>query len=264
MREIRIVTHVRGIAAAELEPGADKPSCRRPLHGVPARDRPGEGNEIHARVTDDALRVGMAHVQCLERSLRQPCLTQALFKPFCAQRCLRRVLEHDDVARHERRHDAVHGNQVRVIPRGDGEHHAEGLAAQEAMEPRLGTDVDVGEGLGRDGDHVTGAFERPAHFVRRIADRPTHLPGQFLCDVIAMRLECVAKAFEDCRALSHGYRAPDALGEACGREGSLYLDGRGEGPLDVDASVDRGDGALGGHGGKLGQQAVKSLAVPLK
>jgi hypothetical protein len=91
---------------------------------VPARDRSGERDEIHARVTNDTFCVRMAQVQRLEGTLRQARLAQALLEPLGAQRGLRRVLEDDDVARHERRHDAVHGDEVRVVPRRDGENHA--------------------------------------------------------------------------------------------------------------------------------------------
>jgi len=96
--EVGIVAYVRRIATAELEPGADEPVGRRALHRVAARDRPGERDEVHARIANHALGVRVAQVQGLESALGQAGLAQAFVEPFRAQRCLRRVLEDYDVA----------------------------------------------------------------------------------------------------------------------------------------------------------------------
>ena len=71
VREIRIVTHIRGIAAAELEARADEALRHGALNGVPARDRAGERNERDARVLHDALRVLVREMQHLEHAFRQ-------------------------------------------------------------------------------------------------------------------------------------------------------------------------------------------------
>jgi hypothetical protein len=100
--------------------------------------------------------------------------------------------------------------------------------------------------------------------VPRIADRPAHLPGEFLRDFFAIRLECVAEAAEDCRSLGHGYRAPAALRQARVLERGLYLGGTSQRALDEDAAVDRGNGALDGHGGKGFRQVGEILPASLK
>ena len=114
-------------------------------------------------------------------------------KRLRAKRRLCRMLEHDHVAGHQRRHDAVDGDQVRVVPGGDREHDAERLASQEAPEPLLRPDVDVRERLGRDRDHVPCTLERAAHLVRPVADGSPHLPGEFLRDGVAPPLERFAE-----------------------------------------------------------------------
>ena len=80
MGQVGVVAHIGRILAAELEPRADEAIGCRALHGVPARDRAGEGHEIDTRVADDTLRVRVAQVQRLEHALRQAGLAQASSK----------------------------------------------------------------------------------------------------------------------------------------------------------------------------------------
>ena len=53
-----------------------------------------------------------------------------------------------------------------------------GTLADESGEARLVADVDVGERLLGHRDHVAGALLEPGDLVRRVADRPAHLPGE--------------------------------------------------------------------------------------
>jgi hypothetical protein len=163
MLEVGIGPYVRGIVAPELEPSAGETPGGRALNRVPALDRARERNEVDARVADHALGVGMREVQDLEESGGQPGLRETGGELFGAQRRLRGMLEDHSVARHERGHDAVHGDQVRIVPGGDREHHAQRLAADEAREPGLRPHVDVVQGAGGGVDHEARAFQRAAH-----------------------------------------------------------------------------------------------------
>ena len=128
---------------------------------------------------------------------------EAFGEALGAQRRLRRMLEQHDVAGHERGHHAVDGDQVREIPGGDREHHAERLAPEETVEVRLAADVDVGERGGRDADHVARALERAAHLVGRVAQRPAHLPAELGRELGGVRLEGRTEALHEPRTLRH-------------------------------------------------------------
>ncbi len=167
------------------------------LHGMATGDRARERDEVDARIANRALRVLVTHVQSLEYAVRQARFLQRLCETLGAQRRLRRMLENDSVAGHQCRHDAVHRDEIRIVPGGDRQHDAERLAANEAREVFFRTGVDVGERCRRDRDHVTRAFERAAHFVGRVAARPAHLPRQLVRDLVALRFERVAEAVED-------------------------------------------------------------------
>ena len=136
----------------------------------------------------DALGVRVTQVQSLEHAVRQARFAQALREALRAQRRLRGMLQDHRVAGHQCRHDAVHRDEIRIVPGGDREHDAERLAADEAREVLLRPRIDVGERVGRDRDHVARALERAAHFVRRVADRPAHLPRQLERDLVALAL----------------------------------------------------------------------------
>ncbi len=80
----------------------------------------------------------MGEVQGLEHALGQPGRLERLREALGAQRRLRRVLEKHRVAREQGRDQGVHRRQVGVVPGRDHEDHAERLAADEAVEARLG------------------------------------------------------------------------------------------------------------------------------
>ena len=180
----------------------------------------------------------------LEHALGQTRRVEAFGEALGAQRRLRGMLEHHRVAGHERRHHAVHGDQVRVVPRGDGEDHAQRLAPHEAREILLGAGVEIRERLRRDGDHVARALERAAHFVGRVTRGPAHLPGELFGDLRAALLELVAEAREDRGAFGERRIAPVDEGVARRAQGFVDLLRGRERALDVDAPVHRAHGLL--------------------
>src|SRR3712207_1132128 len=117
---------------------------------------------------------------------RQASLFGRTLHPLGAERRLVRVFQEDGVAGDERRDHRVYGRQIRIIPGRNDEHNSERLAADQTLKAVLGPDIEIGERLGRDLDHVPGAFLEAAHLAWREADRASHLPGQLECDLIAM------------------------------------------------------------------------------
>ena len=180
-----VVTHVHRIAAAELEPHADEAAGRRALHRVTAGHRAGEGDEVDARILHDPFRRRViAACSTWNSPSGSPAAASAFGETLGAQWRLRRVLQDDRIAGHQRRHDAVHRDQVRVVPGRDREHDAERLATHEADEAGLRPRIDVGERVRGDTDHVSRALQRAAHLVRGIPQRAAHLPSQFLRDLV--------------------------------------------------------------------------------
>ena len=224
---------------------------RGALHRVTARHRSGECHEIDAWVADHTIGVVMIHVQDLEYALGQPRLAEALREPLRAERRLRRMLEQHYVSGQDRRDDAVDGDQVRVVPRRHRQHDPQRLAAQKARESGLAADVDVRDRLRPDLDHVPRPLERPADLVRRVTDRPTHLPAELGRDRVATCLERGAEARQD-----RGTRSTGTFRQALKRthrplERVLDLRRAGKLALDVHAAVDWTDGALRGHQRRL-------------
>ena len=150
VRDVGVVPHVRRIAAAELEPRADEARRGCPLHGVTARDRAREGDEVDARIADR--RAPCPRDSCAapgstpsgRPASRKQSANRSAHSGVCAE-CLSTTA----LPGEHRRHDAVDGDQVRVVPRRDRQHDAERLAAHEAREVGLRSRVDVGERVRR-------------------------------------------------------------------------------------------------------------------
>jgi hypothetical protein len=115
---------------------------------------------------------------------------------------------------------------------------------QEPRESRLLPHVDVAQRLTGDRDHVPGALERAAHFVRGVAHWPAHLPGDLRGDQVASLLEGIAEPRHDRRALRDRCVAPLALRGARTVERGLDLRRGCQRSLDKDMAVGRRDGAL--------------------
>jgi hypothetical protein len=148
------------------------------------------------------------------------------------------MFQDDGVARHEGRHHAVDRDQVRIVPGGDGEHHAQRFTSHETREVFLRPDVDVAERLRRDLDHMTRAFESAAHFVRRVARRPPHLPSQLCGNLLALGFEGIAEPVQNRGAIRDGDFAPRALRHACAIQRHIDVGGARQRALDVNAVID--------------------------
>src|SRR5688572_1689802 len=257
VRDIGVVAHIRRIAAAELEPGADETLGGGTLHRVTARHRAGERHEIHARVADQAVGFLVAHVQDLEHSIGQPGLAEAFGEPLRAERRLRRMLEQHHVAREDRRYDAVYCDQVRVVPRRHGQHDAQRLAAEKTRKAVLAADVDIRDRFRPDLDHVPRTLEGSADLVRRVTDRPTHLPAKLGGDRVAAGLEGGAEARQDGGTLADRHRAPAAKRTHSVLERTLDLRRTGKLSLRVYVAVYGTDGALHGHASSISDSSTQ-------
>ena len=123
--EIGIGSDVRGVLAAQLQPDLEKaPRCGL-LHAASAGDRAGEAHEADFAARDDPRDRLVTEVQMLEQARGQPARGARLADPLGAKRGLRRVLQNHRVARHQCRHDGIHGGQIRIVPGRDDERNAE-------------------------------------------------------------------------------------------------------------------------------------------
>ncbi len=209
--DVRIVPDVRRIATAQFQPSADESLRRGMLHGVPTGHGAGECDEPDAWITDGLLGRGVRQVHRLEHALGQPRLAKALRETLGAERRLGGVLEHHGIAGHDRRNDAVHGDQVGIVPGRDRQDDAERLAADEAREALARSSLDVRQRFRGDVDHVACPLQRAAHLAGRKPDRPAHLPGQFQRDGVAPCLEFLAELAADRRPGGQARHAPRPL-----------------------------------------------------
>src|SRR5215468_1585315 len=88
VRQVGVGPDIGGIAAAELQPGADEAIGGGSLHGAAAVDRAGEGDEVDARILDDLRGVVMAEMEELEQALRQAAAAQRFEEALGAERRL--------------------------------------------------------------------------------------------------------------------------------------------------------------------------------
>ena len=247
VREIGIRAHVRRVLAAEFETDADEAAGRGALDRCTTSNRAGEGDVADVLVRDETCCRLVAHVQELQQAVRQAGLARRGGEPLGAERRLLRVLQEHRVARHQRRHDGVDRRQVGIVPRRDDEHDADRIAANEAREPGLGADVDIGERLRCQRDHPARTLLEAAHFARRVADRAAHLPGEFLRDRVTIGNERVDERGHQARALGERASAPVALRRDDTREGGSDLRIGGLSPFDIDRAVNGTDRLEGGH-----------------
>ena len=77
--------------------------------------------------------------------------------------------------------------------------------AHEAGEPIDRRDHGIGQGLGRDRDHVTGALLEASDLAGRAPDGPAHLPSDLLGNRLLLGDE----------RIDGGGAHPGALGDAC-------------------------------------------------
>ena len=134
---------------------------------VPPATDPVNATAVDAAVADEPLRVRMGQMQHLKDSRRQTRVREALGEALRGEGSLGGMFEQNRVARHDRRHDAVDGDQKGIVPGRDREHHAVRLAADETAQAGRLTAIDVRKGIGGGTDHVTGSLYGAAHLARR-------------------------------------------------------------------------------------------------
>ena len=131
------MAHVRRIAAAELEPHADEASAAARCMAWPPATEPVNATKATRGSLTTRSVSSCDRCRTWNTPSGRPRLAKAFRETLGAQRRLRGVLQHHGVARHDRRHDAVHRDEIRIVPGRDGEHDAQRLAAHEALEIRL-------------------------------------------------------------------------------------------------------------------------------
>ena len=183
-----------------------------------------------------------------------------------AQQRLGGVLEHDRVARQQRRHDRVDGAQVRVVPRGDHQHRAQRIAADELLEALGSVDRDVGEPLAGDRDHVPRPLlEAAPDLVAAVPHGAAHLVRQLDRDLVGDRPPCRRPSARtspaDRRAASTATRARGVGGRASTASSSSRRHG---GALGVHRTVDRRHDLLHRHGCRLRSRAFGRSGAALE
>jgi hypothetical protein len=121
------------------------------------------------------------------------------------------MLQDDGVARHDRRHHTVDGDEVRIVPGGNRQHHAQRFAADKAREPGFWLGLHVGKGLRRDLDHVTRALFKAAHLAWDGTNGSPHLPGQFGRYFVGLGDKGIDKARTQGGPLGKGHMPPRCL-----------------------------------------------------
>ena len=218
--EIDVGPHVGRVLAAKLEPDAREGARRRPLDRLAGRDRAGEADLIDRAGGDQLRRVVMRQRQRAEQAFRQAGFVHRLLEAVADQQRLRGVLQEHGVAGHQRRHDRIDRRQIRIVPRRDGEHDADRLARDVALEAGLRLRNDVG-----------AARSRPARSSRaraprsRSARRRRSGSGGPSARRARARSRRASPAWRrrrlrqgSCRALRHGHALPFGLRRAGGRD----------------------------------------------
>ncbi len=199
---------------------------------------------------DRALRRLMRHVQDLEYVLGEIRLFEAGGEVFRDQRRLAGVLHHHRVAGEDRRQNGVQRGHVGEVPGRQIEHNAQRLAADEALEAFLRSDVDIGQHPRRDIDHVAGALLEAAHLARPVADRPSHLPGEQFRHARRVGHHRIGEGGHRCGSARRPARPPVALRGAGALQRGEHGLVIGERTLGIDRAVDRRDDAQSCvHGG---------------
>ena len=240
--EVRIGPHIGRVLAAQLEADAEEPPGRRLLDAGAAGHRAGEGDEIHFGRSDDLRGRLVRQVQHLEDAVGQAGLGEGLGDALAAPRCLAGMLQDHRVAGHDRGHDRIDRRQIGVVPRRDRQYHAERNALDVAQEAFLLADLDVGQRLLGDGDHVARALLEAGHLAAAEADRPAHLPGELLRVLVGLGDEGVDRLGTERRALREWRRRPGLLRRGRRAQTGVDLPVAGIAPLEIDRAVDRRDG----------------------
>ena len=243
-RELQVCVgrDIGGVLAPEFEPERRERARRGALHRAARLDRPCEGDMIDKAARDDGFRLAVLEHDMAEQALREADGVEGFLEPVADQQRLRGLLKQHGVAGDQRRHDRVDGRQIGVVPRRDGEHDADRFTGDVAFVPGPRVDRDRGrERRRRDFGHIAHALVDALQLALPVADRPPHLPGQFLRDLGAHVLERVRHAHDERRAFLDGNMAPRLLGCARARERLADLRLAGGRSVDVNPAVDRRD-----------------------
>ena len=119
MVELGVGQHIGRVLAAELEAERHEGAGRRLLDGAAAGDRTGEVDMVDLARAEQLLGLGMVEHDVLEHALGQAGLVEGLLEALADQQRLRRMLEDDGIAGHQRRHDGVDGGEIGIVPRRD-------------------------------------------------------------------------------------------------------------------------------------------------
>ena len=155
------------------------------------------------------------------------------------------MLEHDGIACDQRRQHGIDRCQIRKIPGCDDRDDAERHALDLARKAGLGTDIDRGEGLGRDPQQEARAFLEAAHLARSMADRSAHLPADLDGNLLGVGNEGVDGLAEQRAARRERNGMPGSLRVARRRQRAVDRRVRGERPFHEHAPVHGTDGLEG-------------------
>ena len=192
----------------------------------------------------------MGQVQDLEQAVGRAGGLEGTGDALATERCLRRVFQDHRVARHDRGHDGVDRRQIGIIPGGDDQDRAQGLASDEAGEAGVVRCRTVGERRLGDGNHMPGPFLEPADLSRAIAHGPAHLPSKLFRNRSLVGDEGIDHAGADDGPLGDRHAPPDRLAGGGAVEGGADRRVLGSKALGIGRSVDGGNaGEDFGHGG---------------
>ena len=196
------------------------------VHLAAARDRAGERDVVDLPRADE--RGGRVVVERHRRHQagRHVGAREGVGEVAAAERRQPGVLDQHGVAREQRRHDHVDGDQERIVPGRDVEHDAQRLAADEPVESRLGREGLVGERRLRQPAHRLGAVDHRVDLVPRLLEGLPHLPGDVDRDLIRHGPERGHHLPHGLHAPGHRHPAPLPLGRAGSGDDGLEL-GRG-------------------------------------
>ncbi len=241
--EVGVVEHQHRGLAAELEVDARQAVGGGLGDGLARADASRQRDQADQRVGDERSAGGLAlagdHVEHARR--QDLVLGDELGHAQRGEGGELGGLEHHGVAGGEGRTDLPDGHHQRVVPRGDGPHHAERVAAQER---RVAGHVLAGgaalEGAGGAGEEAQ-VVDHLAHLVGHGVDGLAHVLALELAELVAVLVEHLGQLPEGVGPVARRGRSPLA-GEGCGG-------GRHRG-VDV-VLVARGDLREGEAGGRI-------------
>ena len=183
MLERRVGADIGRVLAAEFEPDADEGPGRGALDLAPCLDRAGEGDMVDAARGDELGRLGMVEGQGLKQPRRQAGRVEGFLETIADQQGLRGVLEENRVARHQRGDDRIDGGEIGIVPGRDGQDKAERRALDRSLKALFLWELNVGERLVGDRDHIARPFGEASQLAAAVTHRAAHLDAEFRRDL---------------------------------------------------------------------------------